>query len=84
MTITGTGNVGETLVGSYNYLVHDWLPLSTDTLSSGRTDSIFLAIDNTGTQYVAYRNCNNNCGAVVKKNNGATWETVGSGLESFA
>ena len=65
MKFTGNGTTGWELVGSAGF-------------STGQADSISLALDASGTPYVAYRDLTNVAKASVKKFNGSSWELVGS------
>jgi len=55
-----------------------WVNEGSAGFSTGRADYTSLAIDGSGTSYVAYSDVANSSKATVMKYNGSTWELVGS------
>jgi len=54
-----------------------WHTVGTAGFSTGRVDDISLAIDSTGTPYIAYEDWANGGKATVMKYTGGSWQTVG-------
>ena len=78
VTITGDPIVGQTLTGSDTYVYSPWKSVGIQGFSDGMVDSTSLAIDPSGTLYVAYTDDQNSNKATVMKYDGINWVVIGT------
>jgi len=72
----GGGSAGKATVMKYNG--SSWVNVGSAGFSAGRAYYVSLAMDGSGTPYVAYQDAGNSNKATVMKYNGSSWVNVGS------
>src|ERR1035437_10080442 len=63
---------------SLNIHAQTWVPIGSPKFTGGIASYSTIAIDNSGTPYVAYEDGSNGNKATVMKYDGSNWVTVGS------